>query len=111
MAKMDFNNEVNLFLAKMALGEDFELFDLTNESAQEIVSFCTKAYLSGLKADGVARSAIQKLAYPKYDNDGLLDKSCYLTDREKEYLMGISGLKQEIRVKDDIYGKTSGLIR
>lgn len=108
---MDFDNEVNLFLAKMALGKDLELFDLTNESDKRIVSIATKAYLSGLKADGVERSAIQKLANPKYDSDGLLDKSCYLTDREKEYLMGISSLKQEIRVKNDIYGKTSGLIR
>ena len=108
---MDFNNEVNLFLAKMALGKDLGLFDLTNESDIRIVSFCTKAYLSGLKADGVERSAIQKLAKPKYGSDGLLDKSCYLTDREKEYLMGISDLKQEIRVKDDIHVDSSGLIR
>lgn len=95
----------------MALGKDLELFDLTNESDKRIVSFCTKAYLSGLKADGVERSAIQKLANPKYDSDGLLDKSYYLTDHEKEYLMGISSLKQEICVKDDIYVEPSGLIR
>ena len=111
MKKIDFNNEVNLFLAKMALGEDLELFDLTNESDKRIVSFGAKAYLSGLKADGVERSAIQKLANPKYDSDGLLDKSYYLTDHEKEYLMGISSLKQEICVKDDIYVEPSGLIR
>lgn len=101
---MDFNNELNLILAKLALGENLGLFDLNNVDHNRMVSFAVRAYLSGMFADSIKNSISQKLSNPNYDFEGLLKPEFILSDNERRNLMGLDNgsIKSDIEANYDI---------
>lgn len=110
---LDFTDDINLILARIALGDDFKRFDLTNDNDKLFVSYCVKTYLKGAKGDSVARSVALKLSEPKYDENSFLKPESVLTEEEKLYLMGIPNLNKKIneKIMNNAFASDEGIIK
>jgi hypothetical protein len=98
---MNFSDKNNLIVAKLALGEALDLFDLSNPKDAAVVSFVVKAYISGARAEMLDRVIAQKCSDIAYDSNGMLKKEYVLTEREKKYLFGMGNLIETDVNKND----------
>ena len=78
---MNFNDKTNVFLAKLALGNKLEEFDLTKSEDRKFLELVIKSYLFGINKDDLKRGVSSEIIDKIYDMDGI--KSEYkLTEEE-----------------------------